>query len=222
MIDKMTGDSPPQGAPVSADKDGGRRDKSAEGRIAELTRQRNQANQAFQSLQDDFNRFREEFSEFRGRVSAGVSGNGKNGPISSYSDIPDHEIPDAFRSALNPEQMNPDALYNTVNEMVARKLEGEKEKWLQETKGQREHERYAQGVEAKILQDFPEAQDTSSPLFERAAVYMQEMQNQFGQNVFKSQPDRLHHAFSMARNDLLAGQSKETDEWRARAERARS
>jgi hypothetical protein len=207
LVDKFAGgSSPAAGGPTTSDKDGdggSRRNRDAESRIAQLTREKNNFRAAMEQQSSEVRELREQFAEMRGQMSV----NGQpDKPISSWSEVQD--IPGALKMGLNPESPNPDAVYNAMDEMIRRRFDSFKDDVLNQ--GRQEHQQadLSRQVEAEISQKFgDEARDTTSPLFERASAYAQQFKQRYGDDVLDRHPDMALDAFARAKIDLTAGES---------------
>lgn len=220
----MGGSSQPNGGPASSDPsgDGGnsRRRPDAEARIAALTRERNNFKALMEQNANEVRQIREQFAELRGQMSASGS---SSKPIRSWDEVPDSDIPKALKVGLDPENPNPDAVYNAMSEMVRRELRSFKDEVLTQGRKEYQHSNLAQQVESEILQRFGEdARDTTSPLFERASAYAQQFKQRYGDDVLDRHPDMALDAFARAKLDLSGDQSDRVRQLEAELERRKA
>lgn len=207
------GSSPSQSAP-GAEKPGS---GGVQERINELTRQRKEAQERERLQAQENQDLRERLSRLEGQVSS-KSQEGQRGIPSSYAELTDTELHEAYKNAFESQSAN--TAYLAQQEMMRRAAEKSAAQALEKGHTQLRADQYRSSVHQRILQEFGEdASNPESSLYQRAMQYAQAVTQQHGRDAFDKNPDLGYQVYLQAERDLSRGLKDEMATLRQEMER---
>jgi hypothetical protein len=217
MVDRVVGQAHQDpGSPTSPNPSGdeGNAVPNREGgdrfqkRIDELTGQKKWWQERAERMEGEMQELKSEFADLRNTMAAPGGQAPQQGMPSSWQDLSDDNLAQAY--SWGGENGNYQAQFQAIGEFIRRNTEKASEKVLERGRQEMTGAQKAAQVQQKVLTEFgDDAASQSSPLWQKANQYAQQLQQQHGQDVLQKMPETYYSCFAMADRDLRSGEREE-------------
>lgn len=227
MVDKVVGGAHQrQEPPTSSNQSGdvGNADPNREGgdrfqqRINELNAQKKWWQERYEQNEARLQALQEQVDMLQSTPAAQGGNVSQTGMPSSWQDLTDDNLSQAY--AWGGENGNYQAQFQAIGEFIRRATEKASEKVLERADQKLTGTQRSAQVQQKVLSEFgDDAANQTSPLWQKANQYAQQLQQQHGQDVLQRMPEAYYSCFAMADRDLRSGEREELQTLRQEVQR---